>query len=82
MAEKIRVVKKDAILIEHSREINLDTCDLTYKKSYKLEDTLEIDLDQFYKDYRHATWMISSDGKKPTPTEFFWEWIKEQKDGK
>lgn len=41
-------------------------------------DTYEVDLDKFCKDYRKAIFSSVSGGSVITPTEYFWEWIKEQ----
>ena len=65
MVNKIRVVNLNAPIDESSADAPF------YLKS----DTVEVNLDQFYKDYRKATWALPCDSSRITPTEFFWKWV-------
>jgi len=38
----LRIVKNGAELFEYGREINMDACNLEYKKAYKESDTTDI----------------------------------------
>lgn len=73
MAESIIVVKKGAITWPY----DIDSAPEGHRHAYAVESTVYVDLDKFYKDYRKATWGLAADAKTPTPTEYFWEWIKD-----
>jgi hypothetical protein len=72
MSEKIIVVKQGAIPWPY----DIDSAPEGHRHAYAIENTIFVDLDQFYKDYRKAIWGLAADAKIPTPTEFFWGWVK------
>jgi hypothetical protein len=67
MADKIKVIQRDVVPVSIPN----------WPELYQSQFVLEFDLDKFYKDYRKATWGLPADAKIPTPTEYFWDWVRD-----